>query len=64
MIEEITIYQWVSSLGFPIAVAVYHMIYQERTLRKLTEALNSLKDCIVRTHYPPPLQQVINTPHQ
>lgn len=41
------IYRMVGGLGFPIVVAVYHMIYQERTLRKLTEAIQSLREAYI-----------------
>ena len=46
MIDDENIYRMIGGLGFPIVVALYHMIYQERTLRNLTTAINRLTDYI------------------
>jgi len=37
-----TIVQLISNLGFPIFVAVYLLIYFNRTMRCLTKAINEL----------------------
>lgn len=37
---------FIASLGFPIFVAVYLLIYQKRTLEKLTDAINHLSEMV------------------
>lgn len=34
----------ITGVGFPIVVALYHMVYLERSLRRLTEAIARLTE--------------------
>lgn len=55
MTEITEIQTLIGSYGFPIIVAMYHMIYQERTLRKLTVAIDSLKDAFYNSQNKVPM---------
>jgi len=49
-----TITQLISSLGFPIFVALYFMFKVDKTLKAVTLAINELKDALYRTRLDPP----------
>ena len=41
-------FQSISNLGFPIAMCIYLVIRGEKLINKNTEAVNQLKDAIIK----------------